>query len=290
MAGRSSARVVAAAGVSVAGLSAAGLSAAVVALGGASAYARITVDPVRSPAGGYTTLAFSVPSDRADVSTTKVEIRFPDDHPLAGLTTEPKPGWDVTVDRIRAASPSPSSSSSPSSPEPEGYSDGDRVSGVTWSASSSDAAVRPGRFEVFRISVGPLPSDVDVLKFDARQTYSDGEVVAWDGDPATDPDETSATPAPFLALAPAAEEASAAVPLPAATTTPEPSREGVAAGAPSAEPTEPTLETERVSAATAAGEDDRAARVAYGLGAGAVLILGAVGLTAAARRRGGDAT
>ena len=84
-----------------------GMAMTIVGLACAPVAARITVDPARAASGGYTTLAFAVPTDRADVSTTKVEIRFPDDHPMPGLTTEPKTGWDVTVEKIRHATPSP---------------------------------------------------------------------------------------------------------------------------------------------------------------------------------------
>lgn len=257
-------------------LAAAGLAGVSVGLGGPSASAHITVDPGVAAGGGYTTLAFSVPTERPDMSTTKVEIRFPADHLLAGVTTEPKPGWDVTIERVRAATPSPEPAGEAGSDEAV-----DRVGGVTWIASSSDAAVRPGRFEVFRISVGPLPSDVDALMFDALQTYSDGEVVRWNGSPAPGSGEMVATPAPVLTLTSAPDEATRTPAPQAATAAPARSPDAIAEVVPTAEP---TLDAERVSAAV--DDNDRAAKVAYGLGAGVALILGTVGLTAATRRRG----
>ena len=49
------------------------------------------------------------------------------------------------------------------------------VSEITWTGGT----IAPGQFDDFEVSVGPLPSDVDVLLFPAVQTYSDGTTVSW---------------------------------------------------------------------------------------------------------------
>jgi hypothetical protein len=49
------------------------------------------------------------------------------------------------------------------------------VSEIIWTGGT----IAPGQFDEFEISVGPLPSDVDVLLFPAVQTYSDGTEVSW---------------------------------------------------------------------------------------------------------------
>ena len=65
------------------------------------------------------------------------------------------------------------------------------------------ARSRPGTFQRFPVSMGPLP-DVDSLEFKAAQTYSSGEVVRWI-EPRTG-DAEPEHPAPMLTLAPAAQE------------------------------------------------------------------------------------
>ena len=39
--------------------------------------------------------------------------------------------------------------------------------------------MKPGEFDVFSVSAGPLPTDVNSISLPALQTYSDGSVVRW---------------------------------------------------------------------------------------------------------------
>jgi len=70
------------------------------------------------------------------------------------------------------------------------------VSEITWHA--ADAAVKPGEYQVFRLTAGPLPR-TDQLVFKVLQTYDDGQVQRWIDE--SDPGEPEPEhPAPVLAL------------------------------------------------------------------------------------------
>jgi uncharacterized protein len=156
---------------------------AVVLAGAASAHVVIT--PNEAAAGGYATLALQVPNERDDAQTTKLEVQFPTDHPIASVRVEPVPGWTADVQTSKLATPIKDD-------------DGEiteAVSTITWTGGS----IGVNEFQRFPISVGPLPTGVDQLQFKALQTYSDGEVVRWIDAPSTDGSEPE-HPAPTLTL------------------------------------------------------------------------------------------
>ena len=80
----------------------------------------------------------------------------------------PVPGWTVAVEKRKLDPPL----------EVHGSQITEAVSKITWTA-TGDAAVKPGEFQEFPVSMGPLP-EVDQLVFKTLQTYSDGNVVALD--------------------------------------------------------------------------------------------------------------
>ena len=87
--------------------------------------------------------------------------------------------------------------------------DGDEVTDYTsvidWKAGPG-AGIKPGEFDEFQVSAGPLP-EAESMTFKAIQTYSDGRVVSWIEEPATGGAAEPEFPAPTLKLAaPAAEE------------------------------------------------------------------------------------
>jgi len=96
---------------------------------------------------------------------------------------------------------------------------GATVSTVTWTA---DPGVRigPGQLADFALSLGPLPTDIDLLVLPAVQTYDDGEVVAWHQPPAADGSDPE-RPAPTVELVPVDGGTAAE---PAATTTDDTAR------------------------------------------------------------------
>jgi hypothetical protein len=99
------------------------------------------------------------------------------------------------------------------------------VTKITWTA-TGDAAIKPGQFQEFDVSLGPLP-EVPQVVFKALQTYSDGTVVRWIDEPTTDGTEPE-KPAPVLKLTPAAATDAPA----AATSTDAPSVTAAAATEP----------------------------------------------------------
>jgi uncharacterized protein YcnI len=156
----------------------------------APASAHVSVNPREATQEGYTRVAFRVPTESDTANTTKVEVFLPEDNPIASVSTMPVPGWTVQVERKAPAKPV----------EAHGQQLTEVVSKITWTA-SADAAVRPGQFQEFPVSLGPLPK-ADRLVFKALQTYSDGNVVRWIEEP-VDGGEEPEHPAPVLKLLPA---------------------------------------------------------------------------------------
>jgi hypothetical protein len=72
---------------------------------------------------------------------------------------------------------------------------------VTFTAASG-TRIGQGQFVDFPISLGPMPKDRDSVTFPAKQTYDNGEVVAWDQPTPADGSEPE-HPAPTVKLLPA---------------------------------------------------------------------------------------
>ncbi|MEU0964310.1 YcnI family protein [Streptomyces sp. NPDC005917] len=132
------------------------------------AFAHVSVQPEGTAAkGGYAVIDFKVPNERDNASTTKLEVNFPTDHPLASVMPQPMAGWKVEVSKSKLAKPV----------EMHGEKIDEAVTKVTWTA--EDKGIEPGYFQKFPLSVGALPEDTDELVFKAIQTYSNKEVVRW---------------------------------------------------------------------------------------------------------------
>ncbi|GAB3143475.1 YcnI family protein [Microbispora hainanensis] len=217
------------------------------------ALAHVTVNPGTAVKGSWTKLAFRVPNERDNASTTKVEVDFPTDHPLPFVSVRPVPGWDVKLTRGKLPKPVVSDA---------GDTITESVLKITWSGGK----VESGQFQEFEVSVGPLPKTVDELAFPTAQTYSNGEVVTW-ADPAKADGSEPEHPAPTLTLV-AAEEG-------------EDAEDGAAPASPAAAP---------VVAAVASDENEGGnnalALVLGGLGLVAGLVGAGAGITALRRSRG----
>ncbi|GAB2442481.1 YcnI family protein [Streptomyces incanus] len=160
----------------------------------APAFAHVSVQPEGQAAkGGYAVVNFKVPNERDDASTTKLEVTFPTDHPLASVMPQPIDGWDVKVTKSKLDKPL----------EMHGKKIDEAVSKVTWTADGD--GIEPGFFQKFPVSVGTLPEDADELVFKALQTYSNKEVVRWIEVPQEGQEEPD-FPAPVLALAEASAD------------------------------------------------------------------------------------
>ncbi|WP_369196826.1 YcnI family copper-binding membrane protein [Streptomyces djakartensis] len=176
-------------------IAAAGAAAGVAVLAlSAPAFAHVTVQPEGTAAkGGYAVVDFKVPNERDDASTTKLEVNFPTDHPLASVMPEPVPGWKVEVTKSKLDKPL----------EMHGEKISEAVSKVTWTADGK--GIQPGYFQKFPVSLGQLPEDTDTLAFKALQTYSNKEVVRWIEVPQEGKEEPD-NPAPVLELSAASED------------------------------------------------------------------------------------
>ena len=158
----------------------------------APASAHVSVNPQEATQGGYARLAFRVPTESDTSPTTKVEVNLPENAPVASVTTMPVPGWTVAVEKRKVDPPL----------EVHGSQVTEAVSKITWTA-SADAGIKPGQFQEFPISMGPLPK-ADSIVFKALQTYADGNVVRWIEEPTAGGEEPE-HPAPVLKLAAAAD-------------------------------------------------------------------------------------
>lgn len=160
----------------------------------APAFAHVSVQPEGTAAkGGYAVVDFKVPNERDNASTTKLEVNFPTDHPLASVMPQPVPGWKSEVTKSKLDKPL----------ESHGKQLTEVVTKVTWTADGK--GVEPGYFQKFPVSIGALPEDADQLVFKAIQTYSNKEVVRWIEVPQEGQEEPE-TPAPVLQLAAAEDD------------------------------------------------------------------------------------
>lgn len=189
-----------------------GRTATSVALGGvillgtaATASAHVTVHPDSTQPGGYAQLTFRVPTESAAASTTKLVITLPQDTPLASVSTKPVSGWTarVTEDKL---------------PEPVSAEGGATLTKaphvVTWKATSDAVAIKPGQYQDFSVSAGPLPKS-GTLSLPTTQYYSDGTVVKWNqhAQGSAEPEH----PAPSFTIGSAGQAATAVSPSAAST-------------------------------------------------------------------------
>jgi periplasmic copper chaperone A len=153
------------------------------------AQAHVTVQPKTAEGGGFSVVAFRVPNERDDASTTQVRVTLPTDQPIGSVQTTPVAGWKITTATRQLDTPI----------EMFGEQLDTVVSEVTWTA--TDGGIRPGQFQDFAVSLGELPESGELV-FNTLQTYSSGEKVNWNqvsADPSVEPEH----PAPILRLTPA---------------------------------------------------------------------------------------
>lgn len=158
----------------------------------ATADAHVTVNSPGAVQGGYAVLTFRVPTESDTASTTALKVQLPGDHPLASVSVQPHPGWSFTATKTKLNPPIKTDDGEVS----------EAVNVIDWKADSAATAIKPGEFDQFLVSVGPLP-DVDSVTFKAIQTYSDGTVVSWIEVPAPGSTAEPEHPVPTLQLAPA---------------------------------------------------------------------------------------
>jgi uncharacterized protein len=139
----------------------------IVVLGAAAAGAHVEVVPDRAPKGESAILSFSVPNEEDTADTVGLEVTLPTKSPIASVSTKPMPGWTVSVEKTKLSKPVTTDDGQVT----------EAVSKITWTA--TDGGLKPGEFDLFTISAGPLPTNTNQLTFKAIQTYSDGTTVNW---------------------------------------------------------------------------------------------------------------
>lgn len=160
------------------GLTATAATGFVLAAAGTAA-AHVTVSAPDATPGRSAVATFSVPTESDTAATTAVRIAVPE---IATARTEPVPGWTAKIDRNAE----------------------DEVTAITWTAAPGTPGIRPGEFQRFVVSLGPLP-ETETISFPAEQTYSDKTVVRWDQ---TGDHDSVDHPAPVLELGGDGEDSS----------------------------------------------------------------------------------
>ena len=149
--------------------------------------------------GGFGTVTFTVPSERDDANTTKIEVKVDPDHPLGSLRVQPKAGWTVTTTTRAVDQPI----------EVFGSEVTEVVDTITWQ--TEGVGIAPGQFEEFEVRGGPFPEDVDAVAFPTIQTYSSGEEVGW-VQPVVEGEDEPELPTPVLQLTGESDDDEAASP------------------------------------------------------------------------------
>ncbi|WP_405944007.1 DUF1775 domain-containing protein [Streptomyces sp. NBC_01020] len=218
----------------------------------APASAHVRVISQDAEPGGAAKLEFRVPSEEADATTVRLQVRLPAGVHLASVL--PVKGWQE-----QTAAPASDGSVS-----------------LTWTAMAGHD-IKPDEHQYFDLNVGPLPDDRPTLGFSTAQTYSDGSVVNWDQR------QTGSTeppfPIPLLVLDP-----TAASRAPDGGTGAAP-QAGTAPAAPSptasASPAAPSVTT----AATTRGSGSGSGWVPSAVAAGLLALSGGTALATARHRR-----
>jgi len=136
---------------------------ALVAVGTASAHARVS--PPVSLAKELQLYSLAVPTEKANLKTTKIVLTVPKGFGIDSFV--PAPGWTQQLQQT-------------------GSGDSAVVQKVTWTGGN----VPTGEDSLFQFLA--QPSKVGKYTFQVQQTYSDGSIVNWSGS------EASAAPAPTI--------------------------------------------------------------------------------------------
>jgi len=155
----------------------------------APASAHVTASAPGATQGGYTRVSFNVPTESDTASTVGLKVQMPTDTPLASVSIQPKASWSYTVVKGKPSV----ALSSDDGPVTE------VVTEVDWKAAAG-GGIKPGEFDIFTISAGPMPK-TSTVTFKAIQQYSDGTSVSWIEVPAAGTSSAPEHPAPTVSLA-----------------------------------------------------------------------------------------
>jgi periplasmic copper chaperone A len=213
--------------------------------------AHVEIRPAQVEGGGFANVAFGVPNERDNASTTRLRVILPQDQPIRSAQATPLRGWRARVDTRKLPDPI----------EVSGTEIDSMVSQVTWTATSG--GIRPGTFADFRLRLGELPKSGN-LAFTVLQTYSSGEVARWNEVSADGTGELE-HPAPVLGLtAPQGQQATE-------SSTPSPEQSSEAPDAAQSDGTDTNTDTDTDTASSQAPATDSSSTLST------VLLVGAVG-------------
>jgi periplasmic copper chaperone A len=232
----------------------------------APADAHVEVRPAEVEGGGFANVAFGVPNERDNASTTRLRVILPQDQPIRSARVTPISGWRARVDTRKLDTPI----------EANGAEVDTVVSQVTWTARSG--GIRPGALADFRLRLGELPKSGD-LAFTVLQTYSSGEVARWNEVSADGTGELE-HPAPVLSLTAPPEQVGAE----GGTASPEQGSE--APDAAQSDPTDTAAETDTAPSQDPATDSSSTLSTVLLVGAVGAATLAVAGALAWRRRRG----
>lgn len=117
-----------------------------------AASAHVTIGPKETSQGAYEMFTVKVPSEKADVTTTKIQVLIPEEVNITRF--EPKPGWNYEIEKDSA----------------------DKITSVIWTTEGEGlSATEFGQFNMN----GKVGDEATEIVWKAIQTYSDGSVVEW---------------------------------------------------------------------------------------------------------------
>lgn len=148
------------------------VSAAVTVLTSPSAAAHVDASLDGTGPGGFGVVTLGVPGEAGKPTTTKVEVRIPEETPLRTVRAEPAPGWKLDIQKRKIDPPLRKDDGTPVN---------EVVSTVTWTAASG-GGIPEGQFQEFALYLGPMP-DADTLALPTTQTFADGTSEAWTEQP-----------------------------------------------------------------------------------------------------------
>ncbi|WP_105030866.1 YcnI family protein [Arthrobacter ruber] len=169
-------------------------TAGLMALGLGAASAHVTVAPASTTEDGYSQLTFSVPNESETAATNKLEVTLPTGQPFTSVRVKPVEGWTAEV--VSGALPEPVTTD-------DGATLTEAPLSVVWTAEPG-AEISQQQYQTFSISVGRLPEAGSTVMLPATQSYTDGDVVAWDQETVEGGEEPD-KPAPSFVTTAAAE-------------------------------------------------------------------------------------
>lgn len=170
------------------------------------ASAHVTVSAPGATEGGDATMTFTVPTESQTASTVGLKVQLPAAAPIAAVYVQPKAGWTYTITMSKPSIPVSGDDGAVSQV----------VSEIDWKVAAGNRGIKPGEFDQFVISAGPLPKQ-STLTFKVIQQYSDRSTVSWIEEPAPGSTAEPQHPAPTLSLAPASSSGDAATGATSAT-------------------------------------------------------------------------